>query len=152
MEALMETRQLGDSDLLITPIGFGSWAIGGGNWEFGWGPQDDEQAIRAIQTALDLGVNWIDTAAIYGLGHSEELVGRAVKGRADRPYIFTKCSMVWNAQADTPHGLKPGGFSVRPRRQPRESPKALPEPLDVSGRVLVSVRDIAALGAYMRAN
>ena len=102
----MQTRQLGTTDLRITPIGFGAWAIGGGNWEFGWGAQDDEQSIAAIQRALDLGVNWIDTAAVYGLGHSEEIVGRALKGRAQRPYVFTKCSMVWNERGEVGHSLK----------------------------------------------
>jgi aryl-alcohol dehydrogenase-like predicted oxidoreductase len=94
----METRQFGKTDMRITPIGFGAWAIGGGNWEFAWGPQDDEQSVAAIRRALDLGVNWIDTAAVYGLGHSEEIVARALKGVAQRPYVFTKGSMVWNAQ------------------------------------------------------
>lgn len=92
----MKTRQLGETDLSITPIGFGAWAVGGGNWEFGWGEQDDQASIAAIKRALDLGINWIDTAAAYGLGHSEEIVARALKGRVDRPYIFTKCSLVWN--------------------------------------------------------
>ncbi len=79
----------------ITPIGFGAWAIGGGNWEFGWGPQDDGQAVEAVEAALELGVNWIDTAAVYGLGHSEEVVGRALRGIKEKPFIFTKCSMTW---------------------------------------------------------
>ena len=92
----MQTRQFGDSDMHITPVGFGAWAIGGGDWEFGWGPQDDTESIGAIQRAIDLGVNWIDTAAVYGLGHSEEVVARALEGRAQRPYIFTKCGMVWD--------------------------------------------------------
>ena len=92
----MKTRQLGNTDLHITPIGFGAWAIGGGNWSFGWGEQDDSESVAAIQRALDLGINWIDTAAAYGLGHSEEVVARALKGRAEKPYIFTKCSLVWN--------------------------------------------------------
>ena len=86
----MQTKPLGNSDLHITPIGFGAWAIGGGGWAFGWGAQDDHDSIEAIQRSLDLGVNWIDTAAIYGLGHSEEVVAKALKGRTDRPYIFTK--------------------------------------------------------------
>ncbi len=90
-------RQLGNSDLHLTAIGFGAWAIGGGNWEFSWGPQDDNESIAAIHRALDLGINWIDTAAIYGLGHSEEVVGRAVKSSSRKPLIFTKCSMRWNA-------------------------------------------------------
>ncbi|MGB6688840.1 MAG: aldo/keto reductase, partial [Terracidiphilus sp.] len=90
-------RTLGNSDLHLTPIGFGAWAIGGGNWEFAWGPQDDNESIASIHRALDLGMNWIDTAAIYGLGHSEEVVGRAVKSASHKPLIFTKCSMRWNA-------------------------------------------------------
>src|SRR5208282_4896471 len=90
-------RRLGNSDLRLTSIGFGAWAIGGGNWEFAWGPQDDDESIAAIHRALDLGINWIDTAAIYGLGHSEEVVGRAVKSSPHRPLIFTKCSMRWHA-------------------------------------------------------
>ncbi len=93
----MQTRRLGNSDLDITPLGFGSWAAGGGNWEFAWGPQDDGESVAAIQRALDLGVNWIDTAAVYGLGHSEEVVARALRGRARRPYVFTKCSLVWGS-------------------------------------------------------
>ncbi len=91
----MQTRRLGNSDMEITPLGFGSWATGGGNWEFAWGPQDDGESIAAIHRALDLGVNWIDTAAVYGLGHSEEVVARALRGRARKPYLFTKCSLVW---------------------------------------------------------
>ena len=89
-------RTLGNSDLHLTPIGFGAWAIGGGNWEYAWGPQDDSESIAAIQRALDLGVNWIDTAAIYGLGHSEEVVARALKSSPHKPYVFTKCSMRWH--------------------------------------------------------
>jgi len=90
-------RTLGNSDLHLTPIGFGAWAVGGGNWEFAWGPQDDDDSIGAIHRALELGVNWIDTAAIYGLGHSEEVVGRALKAwSGQRPYVFTKCSMRWH--------------------------------------------------------
>jgi aryl-alcohol dehydrogenase-like predicted oxidoreductase len=93
----LTTRVLGNSDLHITPIGYGAWAIGGGNWEFAWGAQDDDESLRTIERALDSGINWIDTAAIYGLGHSEEVVGRAIRGRADRPLVFTKCSMRWHA-------------------------------------------------------
>ncbi|WP_257449377.1 aldo/keto reductase [Archangium lipolyticum] len=93
----MEKRQLGNSDLHITPIGFGAWAIGGGDWAFAWGPQDDEQSIRAIHRSLERGINWIDTAAVYGLGHSEEVVARALKGRSSKPYIFTKCGLVWDS-------------------------------------------------------
>ena len=90
----MQTKTLGNSDLQLTPIGFGAWAIGGGGWAFGWGDQEDNESIEAIHKALDLGINWIDTAAIYGLGHSEEIVARALKGRSERPYVFTKCSMI----------------------------------------------------------
>lgn len=94
----MNTRKLGNSDLHITPVGFGAWAIGGGGWEYSWGPQNDTESIEAIHKALELGVNWIDTAAVYGLGHSEEVVSRAVKEwRGARPYVFTKCSMRWDA-------------------------------------------------------
>src|SRR2546421_452121 len=96
----MQTRQLGTTELFITPFGFGSWAIGGGGYQFGWGSQDDRESIAAINRALDLGINWIDTAAVYGLGHSEEIVARAIKGRAERPYIFTKCSMVWDEKGN----------------------------------------------------
>ena len=102
----METRQLGNSDLFITPVGFGAWAIGGGGWEFGWGPQDDEQSITAIREALDAGVNWIDTAAVYGLGRSEQVVARALEGVRKRPYVFTKCSMVWGADGNIGHSLQ----------------------------------------------
>jgi aryl-alcohol dehydrogenase-like predicted oxidoreductase len=102
----VETRQLGNSDFQITTIGFGAWAIGGGNWEFGWGPQDDQESIAAIHRALDLGINWIDTAAAYGLGHSEEVVARALKGMSNRPYVFTKCSIVWGKERLTSHSLK----------------------------------------------
>jgi len=95
----MTTRKLGNSDLQITPIGFGAWAAGGGNWEFSWGPQDDKESIGAIHKALDLGVNWIDTAAVYGLGHSEEVVARALaEWRGSLPHVFTKCVLTWDAQ------------------------------------------------------
>ena len=102
----MKPRQLGNTDMHITPIGFGSWAVGGGGYQFGWGSQDDEQSIAAINRALDLGMNWIDTAAVYGLGHAEEIVGRALKDRAERPYIFTKCSRVWNDDGEISGNLR----------------------------------------------
>lgn len=86
------TRALGNSDMQLTPIGYGAWAIGGGNWEFAWGPQDDNESLRAIERALDSGISWIDTAAVYGLGHSEEIVGKALKARSRKPYVFTKCA------------------------------------------------------------
>ena len=88
-------RRLGNSDMDLTAIGFGAWAIGGGNWQFAWGSQDDNDSIAAIHRALEAGINWIDTAAIYGLGHSEEVVGRALKQTDHKPYVFTKSSMTW---------------------------------------------------------
>src|ERR1700730_14875710 len=97
----MLTRKLGNSDLHITPVGYGAWAIGGSGWQFAWGSQDDNESIAAIQRALELGVNWIDTAAVYGLGHSEELVGRALKDwRGSRPYVFSKCGLRENAKGE----------------------------------------------------
>jgi len=104
----MQTRNLGNSDLAITPIGFGAWAIGGGGWSFGWGPQDDADSIASIHEALDCGINWIDTAAVYGLGHSEEVVAKALAGMsADRrPYVFTKCARVWDANRQIGKCLK----------------------------------------------
>lgn len=93
----MQTRQLGNSDLQITRVGYGAWAIGGSGWQFAWGAQDDSESIGAIHRALDLGVNWIDTAAIYGLGHSEEVVARALREHSGaRPYIFTKAGLRWD--------------------------------------------------------
>jgi aryl-alcohol dehydrogenase-like predicted oxidoreductase len=97
----MQTRTLGNSDLNITPVGYGAWAVGGSGWQFAWGSQDDADSIAAIHRALELGVNWIDTAAVYGLGHSEEVVGRALKNwSGPRPYIFTKCGLRWDAQGN----------------------------------------------------
>jgi aryl-alcohol dehydrogenase-like predicted oxidoreductase len=95
----MKTKQLGNSDLFITPVGFGAWAIGGDGWEFAWGEQDDKQSIAAIHRALDLGINWIDTAAVYGMGHSEEVVALALRTwPGPRPYVFTKCGLRWDEQ------------------------------------------------------
>ena len=103
----METRKLGNSDLDITRVGYGAWAIGGSGWKFAWGSQDDNDSIAAIHRALELGVNWIDTAAVYGLGHSEEVVGRALKSwRGPRPYVFTKCGRSWDAQGNVGIGLR----------------------------------------------
>ncbi|HEX4227030.1 MAG TPA: aldo/keto reductase [Bryobacteraceae bacterium] len=101
-------RRLGQSDLEITPVGFGAWAIGGGQWEFAWGAQDDTQSIAAIRRAIELGMNWIDTAAVYGLGHSEEVVSQALRDipKNDRPYVFTKCSLVWNEAREVSHNLE----------------------------------------------
>jgi len=104
----METRQLGNSDLHITPIGFGAWAIGGPDYAFGWGPQDDADSVAAIHRAIDGGINWIDTAPVYGLGRSERVVARALKsaGSSRRPHVFTKCSLVWDEQWTISHSLK----------------------------------------------
>jgi aryl-alcohol dehydrogenase-like predicted oxidoreductase len=102
----MELRQLGNSDLQLTPIGFGAWALGGSGWIASWGDQDDQDSIEAIHAALDKGVNWIDTAAVYGLGHSEEVVAQALRGRANRPYVFTKCARVWDENRKVFNSLK----------------------------------------------
>jgi aryl-alcohol dehydrogenase-like predicted oxidoreductase len=94
----LKTVPLGATDMEITRVGFGAWAIGGGDWAFAWGSQDDEESVSAVRHAIDRGVNWIDTAAVYGLGHSEEVVGRALADvpRNERPYVFTKCGLIWD--------------------------------------------------------
>src|SRR5579883_2187473 len=102
----MKSRKLGQSDLNITRVGIGAWAIGGGKWEFGWGHQDDTRSVDAIRAGLELGINWVDTAAAYGLGHSETMVGHAVRGLQRRPYIFTKCSLVWDGSGKISHNLQ----------------------------------------------
>ncbi len=102
----LRTSPLGRTGLDITRVGFGAWAIGGGGWEFGWGPQQDDESIAAIHRALDLGVNWIDTAAAYGFGRSEEIVGRALRDRAERPYVFTKSSLLDDGTRHVRHVLK----------------------------------------------
>jgi aryl-alcohol dehydrogenase-like predicted oxidoreductase len=102
----MQTRQLGNSDLHITPLGVGAWAMGGAGWAFSWSHQDDDASISAIHAALDAGMNWIDTAAVYGLGHSEEVVAKALKGRANRPYVFTKCARIWDENRQIGKSLK----------------------------------------------
>src|SRR5205809_6856955 len=102
----MKAKHRGNSDLKLTPIGVGAWAMGGSGWAFAWGPQDDDESIAAIHAALDRGINWIDTAAVYGLGHSEEVVARALAGRASRPYVFTKCARAWNEQRQIQKVLK----------------------------------------------
>jgi aryl-alcohol dehydrogenase-like predicted oxidoreductase len=99
-------RKLGNSDLQLTAIGFGAWAIGGGDWAYAWGAQDDRESIAAIHRALDLGINWIDTAAIYGLGHSEEVVAKALQTASRKPYVFTKCSMCWHEDRSIYNSLK----------------------------------------------
>ena len=102
----MMLRTLGQSDLKITPLGIGAWAIGGGQWKFAWGAQDDAESVAAIHTGLNRGMNWIDTAAVYGLGHSEEVVGRAIRNLRIRPYIFTKGSLVWDDSGTISHNLQ----------------------------------------------
>jgi aryl-alcohol dehydrogenase-like predicted oxidoreductase len=92
----MQLRQLGATDLFITPIGFGAWGLGGANWFSSKGEQDDLESTKTIHRAIDLGINWIDTAHCYGLGHSEEVIGRALRGLSERPYVFTKCGIEWN--------------------------------------------------------
>src|SRR5512140_3277145 len=104
----MQTRPFGRTGLEITPIGVGAWAIGGSGYAFGWGGQDDRESITAIERAVDLGVNWVDTAPVYGLGRSEEVVGRALKRLGSRrPLVFTKCSLVWDdGTRDVRHNLQ----------------------------------------------
>jgi len=104
----LQKVRFGKTELEITPVGFGAWAIGGGGWAAAWGPQDDDEAVGAIRRAVELGINWVDTAAVYGLGHSEDLVARALKNvpEADRPYVFTKCSLVWDEDGDISNVLK----------------------------------------------
>lgn len=117
----MQTRQLGNSDLRITPIGIGAWAIGGGGWIGSMGPQNDSDSVPAIHAALDHGVNWIDTAALYGLGHSEEMVARAIHGYTPRPYVFTKCERVWDSERRVGASLKADSI----RRECEESLRRL---------------------------
>jgi aryl-alcohol dehydrogenase-like predicted oxidoreductase len=117
----MTLRTLGQTDLRITPIGIGAWAIGGGKWEFAWGHQDDAESVAAIHAGLDHGLNWIDTAAVYGLGHSETVVGWAIKGLAKRPYVFTKCSLVWDKSGKITHNLQAASI----RRETESSLKRL---------------------------
>ena len=111
-------RPLGQTDMSITPVGFGTWAVGGGGWAFGWGPQDDHESIAALRLAVQSGVNWVDTAATYGLGHSEEIVRQALSDfpEADRPYVFTKCGLIW----DDGDPMKPAEHIARPDTIRRE--------------------------------
>ena len=109
----MQKRKLGFTDMEITTCGFGAWAVGGGNWEWGWGAQDDAESIAALQKGLDLGINWIDTAAAYGLGHSEEIVRNALKGRRDQVFIATKCGLVWDDPSTGTVYNRLQGWSVR---------------------------------------
>ncbi|HWR01278.1 MAG TPA: aldo/keto reductase [Chlorobaculum sp.] len=106
----MKKRALGSTGLQITPIGLGTWAIGGGEWAYAWGLQDDRDSVAAIRRAVELGINWIDTAAVYGLGHSEEIVGQAIAGMPEKPLIFTKCSLVWDDQRRVGNSLKAGSI------------------------------------------
>ena len=119
----MDVRKLGTSGMEITTVGFGSWAAGGGDWTFSWGPQDDVASIRAIVHAVSKGVNWVDTAAVYGLGHSEEVVGKALTAipAADRPLIFTKCGLVW----DPANRHEPAKRIARPESLRRECEASL---------------------------
>ncbi len=102
----MRTKRLGNTDLEISCIGLGTWAMGGGDWKFGWGAQDDQASIETIYKALDVGINWIDTAPIYGLGHAETVVGKAIKGMHKRPMIATKCARRWDEKGDILKVLK----------------------------------------------
>jgi len=118
----MQTKQLGKSTLEITPVGFGAWAIGGSGWQFSWGAQNDQDSLAAIERALELGVNWIDTAAVYGLGHSEEVIGRAIKGwSGPKPYIFTKCGLRWDAKGNVEKVFAPESI----RREAEDSLRRL---------------------------
>jgi aryl-alcohol dehydrogenase-like predicted oxidoreductase len=119
----LPTHPLGNSGLHITRVGFGSWAVGGGGWSYGWGPQDDAASLATMRHALELGVNWIDTAAIYGLGHSEEVVGQLLRElpRAERPLIFTKCGLVW----DESDPMKPPQRNLSPESIRRECEASL---------------------------
>ena len=123
MRTTLATRRLGGTDMELTTVGFGAWAIGGGDWKFGWGPQDDEDSIATIRHAVERGINWIDTAAVYGLGHSEEIVRQALdEVPADqRPYIFSKCGMVW----DDADRMAPPRQVLRPESIRRECEASL---------------------------
>lgn len=118
----LPTRQLGRTDMRITPVGFGAWAIGGADWASSWGQQDDRESIAAIRHAVDLGINWIDTAAVYGLGHSEEVVRAALKEipPAQRPYVFTKCGLTWDP-ADRSAPPRTVGHPASIRREVEDS-------------------------------
>ena len=119
----MQRRRLGNTDIEITPIGFGAWAIGGDNWAFGWGPQDDRDSIAAIRHAVEVGINWIDTAAVYGFGHSEEVVAKALAEipASSRPYVFTKCGLVAGDDGAPVHSLEPASI----RREVEDSLRRL---------------------------
>jgi aryl-alcohol dehydrogenase-like predicted oxidoreductase len=122
----LTTTPFGTTDMAITRVGFGAWAVGGGDWAFAWGPQDDDEAIAAIRHAVESGINWIDTAAVYGLGHSEEVVAAALRGipAADRPYVFTKCGLVWD-DADRSSAPRRVGAPASIRREVENSLRRL---------------------------
>ena len=135
----MQTRMLGKSDLAVTPVGYGAWAIGGTGWEYAWGPQKDDDSIAAIHRSLELGVNWIDTAAVYGLGHSEEVVARALADwTGKRPYVFTKCGLVWDGRGRlVPEVLGcngPAGVRGQPGQTSRRDDRPLSGPLAAGER------------------
>ena len=131
--AQLETTELGSTGMEITRVGFGAWAIGGGGFDWGWGAQDDEDSIAAIHRALELGVNWIDTAAQYGFGHSEEVVGRAIAGLDERPYVFTKGGQPEGPGGATLHEpdarLAPARARGEPRAARARGDRPLPDPL-----------------------
>jgi aryl-alcohol dehydrogenase-like predicted oxidoreductase len=102
----MQTAPLGNTDLHITRLGLGTWAMGGGGYEFGWGRQEDADSLATIHRALDLGINWIDTAAVYGLGHAEEIIGKALQSVSKRPLVFTKCTLVWDDRGRISHSMR----------------------------------------------
>jgi aryl-alcohol dehydrogenase-like predicted oxidoreductase len=131
----IERRQLGQTDLSVSIIGFGAWAIGAGGWSYGWGSQDDRQSVETLRRALQCGINWIDTAAVYGLGHSERVIAEALRGQVEKPYIFTKCSRVWDEDGAITGNLKPD--SIR-----RELEASL-ERLDVSAIDLYQIHQAA---------
>src|ERR1700676_871970 len=122
MTTSLPTARLGWTDMLLTRVGFGAWAIGGGGWAYAWGGQDDTKSIAAIRAAVESGVNWIDTAAVYGLGHSEEAVAAALAGlpQADRPHVFTQGGLVWDLADRTAHRA---GSAPRPACGPRSRPR-----------------------------
>jgi aryl-alcohol dehydrogenase-like predicted oxidoreductase len=119
----VKRRRLGKSELIITPVGLGTWAIGGGDWILGWGPQNDADSIETIRRAVELGINWVDTAAVYGLGRAETIVGRALRDlpREERPHIFTTCGLIWDELGNVVHDLKPESI----RRQAEASLRRL---------------------------